>query len=135
MSSSPPRPLAIVVGHGDFAAGLVSAVDQITGMGELFIPVSNSGLGAAELLARLRELVDSRDVHVIFTDLPAGSCNVAAARIASLAADVTVVTGVSLPVLLHYALHGDVSPREAAEQAVERALPALKVVTRTPRGD
>ena len=48
---------------------------------------------------------------------------------------VTVVTGVSLPVLLHYVLHGDVPPRQAAEDAVARAIPALKVVARSPRGD
>ncbi len=133
--SSASRPPAIVVGHGDFAAGMISALEQITGMGDLFIAMSNSGMSAADVQARLRELVETRGARVIFTDLPAGSCNMAAARVAGLDPEVTVVTGVSLPVLLHYALHGNVAPREAAEQAVERALPALKIMTRTPRGD
>jgi PTS system N-acetylgalactosamine-specific IIA component len=132
MSSSPRAP-AIVIGHGEFAVGMISALDQITGMGNLFIPLSNSGLSAADVQTRLRELVDAHHVLVIFTDLPAGSCNMAAARLAGLDPQVTVVTGVSLPVLLHYALHGNVPPREAVEEAVERALPAMKVV-RAPRG-
>ncbi|HJU89750.1 MAG TPA: hypothetical protein VJ672_10175 [Gemmatimonadaceae bacterium] len=133
--SSSPQPPAIIIGHGDFALGMISAVDQITGMGDLFIPMSNSGLSAADVQAKLRELIDAHGAEVIFTDLPAGSCNMAAARIAGLAPEITVVTGVSLPVLLHYALHGNVSSREAAAEAVERAIPALKVVARTPRGD
>jgi mannose/fructose-specific phosphotransferase system component IIA len=133
--SSTARPRAIIVGHGEFAAGMISAVEQITGMGELFVPLSNTGLSAADVLARLRQLVDANHTEVIFTDLPGGSCNLAAAKIAVVAPAVTVVTGVSLPVLLHYALHGDVPPRQAAEDAVARAIPALKVVARSPRGD
>jgi PTS system mannose-specific IIA component len=133
--SSASRPKAIIVGHGDFGIGMISAVEQITGMGDLFVPLSNTGLSAADVLARLRELVDEHHTEVIFTDLPGGSCNLAAAKIAGVATTVTVVTGVSLPVLLHYALHGNVTPRQAAEDAVARAIPALKVVARSPRGD
>ena len=35
---------AIVAGHGDFAAGLISAVEQITGRGGMLIPVTVLGL-------------------------------------------------------------------------------------------
>ena len=38
MSEASPR--AIVAGHGDFAEGLVSAVQLITGRGDAFVPVS-----------------------------------------------------------------------------------------------
>ena len=39
-TSNAERPRAIVAGHGEFAAGLVSAVEQITGRGEQLIAVS-----------------------------------------------------------------------------------------------
>ena len=35
-----PHPRAIVAGHGEFAAGLVSAVQQITGRGDQLIHVN-----------------------------------------------------------------------------------------------
>ena len=50
--SSPAR--AVVAGHGAFADGVISAVHQITGRGELFVGVSNRDLGASELEQALR---------------------------------------------------------------------------------
>ena len=42
-------PVAVIAAHGDLAAGLVSAVEQITGRGALFVPLSNRELSSAEL--------------------------------------------------------------------------------------
>ena len=42
MSSSPVR--AILAGHGDFAQGMVSAVQQITGRGNVLYPVTAKDL-------------------------------------------------------------------------------------------
>ena len=76
-------PRAIVAGHGDFAAGLVSAVEQITGRGD----AARSPIAGAEARAprTSRRCCASRcsrtGVRVIFTDLQAGSCTMAARRI------------------------------------------------------
>ena len=35
---------AVVAGHGTFAAGVISAVHQITGRGNQFVPITNTGL-------------------------------------------------------------------------------------------
>jgi hypothetical protein len=35
---------AILAGHGAFAEGAISAVAQIAGLGDTFVPVSNTGL-------------------------------------------------------------------------------------------
>jgi mannose/fructose-specific phosphotransferase system component IIA len=75
----PIVPRALVAGHGDFATGVVSAVDQITGRGGVLIPLTNRGLGADEIVRTLRDAVIAASAQVIFTDLPAGSWTIACA--------------------------------------------------------
>ena len=94
---------AVVAGHADYAAGMVSAVAQIAGLGDMFVPVSNTGLGPEAIEAALREQLQASGARVIFTDLPAGSATLAARRVARTDAGLTVVTGASLPALLSWA--------------------------------
>lgn len=113
---SEPRK-AIVAGHGTFAEGIRSAVEQIAGRGECFVAVSNAGLGPLEIEARLRAVMAETGSTLIFTDLPAGSCTIAARRIQRTDPQVTVVTGAALPTILSYACGGDVA--KAAAQGRE----------------
>ncbi|HZO18977.1 MAG TPA: hypothetical protein VFB46_08330 [Gemmatimonadaceae bacterium] len=121
-------PVAIIAAHGDLAKGFVSAVEQITGRGKLFIAMTNSGLGASEIERALIELVDSRNIRVIFTDLPAGSCTIAARRVLAGRPDMILVTGTSLPLLLDFMSHEELSPADAATHAVDRAVRSLTAV-------
>lgn len=121
-------PVAIIAAHGDLATGFVSAVEQITGRGKLFIAMTNSGLGASEIERALLELVDSRNIRVIFTDLPAGSCTIAARRVLAGRPDMILVTGTSLPLLLDFMSHEELSPADAATHAVDRAVRSLTAV-------
>ncbi|HXY29851.1 MAG TPA: hypothetical protein VEI06_04010 [Gemmatimonadaceae bacterium] len=125
---------AIILAHGELAAGLVSAVEQITGRGDRFIALSNAGLGSSEIAARLEALVEETGVRVIFTDLPAGSCNFAAARLMRALPDLIVVSGVNLPTLLHFATHDGPSLADDVAEAVARGAPALRVATGASRG-
>ena len=135
MSEQPDEaPPAIVLAHAQLAAGLVSAVEQITGMGSRFVAMSNTGLSGAELEQQLRALVEATGAKVVFTDLPAGSCNIAAFRLLR-DRDVIVVSGVNLPALLHFVTHPNLSPEKAATEAVERGVPTLKVTLGTARGN
>ncbi len=126
-------PVSIVLAHGELAAGLVSAVEQITGMGDRFVAMSNTGMSGAELELKLRALVEELGAKVVFTDLPAGSCNIAAFRLLR-DREVIVVSGVNLPTLLHFVTHPQLSPEVAATEAVERGSPTLRVTLGTPRG-
>jgi N-acetylgalactosamine PTS system EIIA component len=113
---------AVIAGHGEFAAGVISAVEQIAGLGELFVPVSNTGLSPQGMDARLREALESSGARVIFTDLPAGSCTMAARRIARTDPGLVVVTGAALPTVLAWACGCDTA------EAVERGHESLKLV-------
>lgn len=127
-------PVAIIAAHGDLAAGFVSAVQHITGRGDLFLPMSNTGLGAADIERAILELVEARAIRVIFTDLPAGSCTIAARRVIKARPEVVLVTGASLPLLLDFMSHEELEPAEAASHAVERAVRSLVAVPGAARG-
>ena len=120
--SSPAR--AVVAGHGAFADGVISAVHQITGRGELFVGVSNRDLGASELEQALRRLAES-GIEVIFTDLPAGSATIAARRVLRDHPSLQLVTGTSVPVLLDWVFNADAE--DAAARAAEKGREALTV--------
>lgn len=126
-SAGPPAggPAAVVAGHGAFAAGIISAVEQIIGRGSVFTGVSNAGLDAAGLDAAIRDAVASHGARVIFTDLPAGSCTIAARRCAREHPGVAVVTGANLSMLLDFALKGGDG---AVARAAARGRDAILVV-------
>jgi PTS system N-acetylgalactosamine-specific IIA component len=113
-------PIAIVLGHGSVAEGLVSAVERITGITDRFVALSNEGLGTSEIEAMLRERMEATGARVVFTDLPAGSCNFAACRLLRVRPDIVVVTGVNLPALLHFAASGEPPAGEGRETAAFR---------------
>lgn len=124
---------AIVAGHGTFAEGMLSAIEQITGRTDVFIGVSNHDLSAQDVEALMRKQLDASGAAVIFTDLPAGSCTMAARRIQRGQPGVAVVTGVNLATLLDYAFHAESGGTHAVEHAADKGRAAL-VVTGGLRG-
>ena len=118
---------AVVAGHGEFATGMISAVELITGRADRYVAMSNRGLGADEIEQRLRAIVRESGARVVFTDLPGGSCTLAARRVARDTPDMIVVTGVNLAVLLDFVFHDDVPAVDAASTSVRRGQAALLV--------
>ncbi len=115
---SPVR--ALVAGHGSFAAGVVSAVDQITGRGHLFRTISNSGLCLDDIQDTLVRALDETGARVIFTDLPAGSCTMAVRRLLRGRVGITLITAVNVALLLDFAMQDDVDSVTAALAALDR---------------
>ena len=109
----------VIVGHGDFAAGLMSAVQQICGLADVFAAVSNRDYPAQELERVLREHV-ARGAEIVFTDLPAGSAATAARRVMRDNPGLVLVTGANLAALLEFALGERCGPADAARTAVEK---------------
>lgn len=124
-------PRGIVIGHGDFSAGLVSAVDQICGMAGRLVSLSMMGLTPADIETAIRAELARTGAHVIFTDLPAGSATIAARRIVKEDPGVMLVSGVNLATLLDFVFNSDASPIDAARSAAERGKASLIVVERS----
>jgi len=129
MSDSRPNEgglLGVIVSHAAVAQALVAAVAGITGIEGALVPVSNEGCGTEALAERLREAV-GKGPAVLFVDLPGGSCLTSSARYAKQHADISVVTGVNLAMLLDFVFHRDVPPADAARRAVEAGGKAIRV--------
>ena len=124
---------AIVAGHGSFAEGMLSALEQITGRGDVFVGVTNRDLSAKDVEVLLRERIAETNATVIFTDLPAGSCTMAARRIQRDQPALTVVTGVNLSTLLDFTFTAESGDANAVEHAADKGRASL-VVTGGPRG-
>lgn len=124
---------AVVAGHGTFADGMLSAIDHITGRSDLFIGVTNRDLSAQDVEALIRSKLLESGATVIFTDLPAGSCTMAARRIQREQPGVAVVTGVNLATLLDFAFHVESGDADAVNHAADKGRASL-VVTGGPRG-
>lgn len=107
---------AVVAGHGDVAAGLVSAVQAVTGLGDVFVALSNRGLSGDALLTALRDAVEQHDLHMVFTDLPAGSPSLAARKLQRERRGLHVVAGVNLAMLLEFAMRDDATPTELTDK-------------------
>ena len=130
MSDSPPV-RALVAGHGTFAEGMIRAVAQITGQSDMFIALSNANLSREALEEVMRGHI-AAGATVIFTDLPAGSCTIAARKAMRGNDTVTLVTGVNLAGLLDFACHGDRPSAECAQAAADKAKAAIAVIGGTP---
>ena len=119
---------ALVAGHGDFAAGLISAVDAITGQGAMLEPIQVKGLCSEDIQQLLRERLVATRALVIFTDLQAGSCTMAARRILREVAEVVLVSGTNLPMLLDFVMSRESDSVAAARGAVEKGRSSMSVV-------
>jgi N-acetylgalactosamine PTS system EIIA component len=116
----------IIVSHAAVAQALVAAVAAITGIEGALTPVSNEGCGSEALAQRISDAVGPGPA-VLFVDLPGGSCFTSSARYAKQHADIAVVTGVNLAMLLDFVFHRDVSPDEAARRALDAGSKAIRV--------
>ena len=110
---------ALVVAHASLAEALVAAVGVITGQAGVLRAISNERLGARDLHELIGKTLDETAAKVVFTDLPAGSCAIAARRLLGERPDLAIVCGVNLPMLLEFVTRDANSP-DALAMAVAR---------------
>ena len=116
--SERPRATGVVLAHGDMARGLVDAVRKISGQEDALVPLSNDGVSPGALRERLEHLLGSGPA-VVFTDLQAGSCALAAVATAR-REDTVVLCGANLPMLLDFVFHRELPLDQLAERLVEK---------------
>ena len=132
-ATTPPR--AVLCGHGDFAAGMASAVAQISGRADVFTLVTNRDKSGEQIEQTIRAALDANAIRVVFTDLPAGSATFAARRLQRERPELVLVTGVNLATLLDFVFAADDESADpaavaatAAAHAAEKGRAALAVV-------
>ncbi|HEX7049567.1 MAG TPA: hypothetical protein VF188_05095 [Longimicrobiales bacterium] len=118
MSESMPA-RGIVLAHGTLAQGLLDAVRRITGVEGALVAVSNEGL-APEALVREIERHIGGATTILFTDLPSGSCSFAARRLCRDRPELTVISGVNLPLLLDFVMHRQLPPEELIPRLLDK---------------
>ena len=67
-------------------------------------------------------------VRVVFTDLPAGSCTIAARKVQRGQPGLVVATGANVAMLLEFVMQLDVPSAEAAARAVARGKETLVLI-------
>ncbi len=115
----------IIVSHAAVAQALMSAVATITGVNDALVPVSNDGCDTGALAERLSQAIAGKPA-VLFVDLPGGSCLTSSVRMARGRADLAVVTGVNLAMLLDFVFHRELPPADAARRAAEAGSRAIR---------
>ena len=115
----------VVVAHGELADGLVNAVRQIAGVTpEALVGVPNLGLGREELCERTENALSGAR-NLVFTDLPGGSCHLAAMIVTRELPEVPVITGVNLPMLLDFVFNRGLGFEELVPRLVEKGRTAI----------
>ena len=115
----------IVVGHGAMPQGLVDAVRHIAGAvaGDL-VAVSNEGKSPQQLADEL--LAAAGDApSIVFADLRAGSCGIAATYCCRNSDKRAIVCGVNLPMLLDFVFHRDLPLPELVARLVDKGREAI----------
>jgi mannose/fructose-specific phosphotransferase system component IIA len=116
----------VVVCHGTLAEALVRAAEQISGLRDVLVPVSNAGCDLDTLEERVLAAVHGRSA-VVFVDLASGSCLFAVLKRLRSEPGVKVVTGVNLAMLVDFVFHRTLSPADAAARAVAAGEKSIRI--------
>jgi mannose/fructose-specific phosphotransferase system component IIA len=120
--------LGVVIAHGSMAAGLVDAVRSIAGSrADSLVPISNEGKSPEDLNEAIEAAVGSASA-IVFVDLQAGSCCMAAMASCRACSDRVVITGVNLPMLLDFAFSRELPFEELVTRLVDRAREGIRPV-------
>lgn len=110
----------VVIAHGPMATAMVDAVRRIAGQAaDALHPLSNDGKNPAQLREDLDAVIGD-DEAVVFTDLLAGSCCMAALSSCRNQTRRVVVSGVNLPMLLEFVFHTDLPVDDLVERVLDK---------------
>lgn len=102
-----PKVLGIIVGHGDLPDALLGAATAIVGPQSGISTLSNRDLSAADLQARLEQLIGMGNgaATVVFVDMYGSSCSTVSLRMKRSYPNLAVICGANLPMLVRFINH------------------------------
>jgi mannose/fructose-specific phosphotransferase system component IIA len=118
----------VVVGHGRFAEGLLSALSVVAGEQEHMWALSNHGRDGEELEAEIAGILAARGAGreaYLLSDMDGGSCGQACRRLLANGSVRAVFYGVSLPLLIEFVFLQDEPFERFVDDAVEKSRKAL----------
>lgn len=128
-----------IAGHGEYAKGIVSALDILLGDCHGITPVCaycgdiTSISQLANHLARIADQVTTRgNDMVLFTDIPGGSVNNSALKIAASNPHVHLISGASVVMLLEFYLNDDAPLTQRISTAIQVARGASRYQNQQP---
>ena len=121
----------VVVGHAEIAQGMIGAVRRIAGdAADWLHPLSNEGKSPDQLRDELDALAGDQPV-VVFVDLQAGSCGMAALSCCRDRVRRVVVSGVNLPMLLDFVFSRELPLDELVQRLIEQGRNAISQLRAT----
>ncbi len=122
----------VLLTHGAMARGMADAIRKISGVDEEVLhPLSNDGKSPETLQEELEALIKDR-VAVIFTDLPSGSCALAARVSCRGSLRRVVMFGVNLPMLLEFVFNRHLPLEELIPRLLEKGRRSLGSAPEVP---
>ncbi|MDA0329549.1 MAG: hypothetical protein O2958_11140 [Gemmatimonadetes bacterium] len=123
--NSQPLARGVVVAHGPMARGMVEAVRRIAGdAADALEALSNEGKSPEQLKVEL-DAAAGDDPVVVFVDIQAGSCCMAALSSCRQRTRRVVVCGVNLPMLLDFVFHRELPIEELVPRMLEKGRGAI----------
>lgn len=118
----------VVVGHGRFAEGLLSALSVVAGEQEHLWALSNQGRDSEELEAEIAGILTERGAGreaYLLSDMDGGSCGQACRRLLAGGGVRAVFYGVNLPLLVEFVFLQDAPFERFVDDAVRKSHRAL----------
>lgn len=119
----------VLVTHGAMAQGMIDAVRRISGAPEdALVALSNDGCSPETLRELIGGALGDGPV-IVFTDLGAGSCTLAARLSCADRGRVAVISGVNLPMLLDFVFQRSLPVAELAERLAVKGRDGVRILT------
>ena len=127
------RVRAVLIMHGGLGSALLEAARSVYGPIDDVPVLSNEGLSKAQIEEHIAGVVaDWSEGGLVLTDFWGGSCHVCAQSVARGNRRIILLTGLNLPMLLHYLHNRDHS---TVEQLAEGMIQRGRDQIRTQHGD
>jgi mannose/fructose-specific phosphotransferase system component IIA len=128
MSDTDHAVRGVLFAHAGVAAALVEAVEQITGIRDALVPLSNAE-GSPEVLGERLTALLGNGPAIVFTDLRSSSCSVLAARYCRGTTPRAVVSGTNLAMLLDFVFHRTIPLSELVPRLIEHGRASVQLMS------